>query len=315
MKNIYLLDVTLRDGGYCNNFNFGTKLSCNVIDNLTKANIDFIEVGYKNGSAKEIRDIGPNGICNYFFLKNLKKENPKASLVVILHAKNCQEIDLLQLVAAGVCFVRFCISSEVTEHEKKLIKFAKEIGLTVSANITRVSEKVIEQIDSIVSDLNNLNVDIIYLADSNGSLTPEKTKKLFIFLSKKTKAATGFHAHNNTGLAMANTIAAIEGGATYIDSSLTGLGKGSGNLSTEEIVAYLYKEKNLKKYNLLTVVEALENFKRNCLVSTGGQSSKGLLMGVYDLSMSEESSIDSVGLMKYFHSYSRVNNVKEGMVA
>ena len=104
---------------------------------------------------------------------------------------------------------------------------------------------------------------MIYFADSNGSLFPQKIKTIYERFTSSYSIPFGFHAHDNLGLAQANTIAAMSSGAHFIDASLAGMGKGTGNLKTEFFMAYL-RARNIQKYNLDEVLTAA-NYVRDTL--------------------------------------------------
>ncbi|QEE09768.1 hypothetical protein D1093_09375 [Bartonella kosoyi] len=113
---------------------------------------------------------------------------------------------------------------------------------------------------------NDCGASILYLADSHGSLLPD-TVTHFV---QKTKSITpleiGFHAHDNLGMAMANSIAAVEAGASFIDSSLMGMGKGAGKLTLELWLALLNLHKKKTSYNLDKILQQTENLKNHSFV-------------------------------------------------
>ena len=95
------------------------------------------------------------------------------------------------------------------------------------------------------------------MADTNGSLNPSQTKKLIEFISLLIDKPIGVHFHNNQGLAYANALQAIESGASYIDSTLTGIGRGAGNTQTEFLSHFL---KNLSLDQILAISEIIKKY-------------------------------------------------------
>lgn len=83
--------------------------------------------------------------------------------------------------------------------------------------------------------------DVVYVTDSGGAMLPKDVFEKVSSLKKTLKIPIGHHAHNNLGLAVSNSLTAIEAGATYIDGCLSGLGAGAGNTSTENLIAVLNK--------------------------------------------------------------------------
>ena len=128
--------------------------------------------------------------------------------------------------------------------------------------------------------------DIIYFADSNGSLMPEQVTRIYEKYTRHYPSTFGFHAHDNIGMAMTNTIAAIAAGAQYIDASLGGMGKGIGNLKTEFFIAYLHAN-NIKKYNLHETLVAA-NFVRQALhIGQEHIEMDEFIRGIHDLSTAQ----------------------------
>ena len=125
----------------------------------------------------------------------------------------------------------------------------------------------------------------IYLADSNGSLKPDTVSQMIAHLKPSTYAL-GFHAHDNLFLAQANAIAAIFAGATYIDSSLFGFGKGAGNLRTEGFVSYLHSENLGSEYDLSVCFEGAEYIKSN-LQTADNQYAKDMILSIFNLSQDD----------------------------
>ena len=96
-------------------------------------------------------------------------------------------------------------------------------------------EKILEQ----ARIFEDAGVDYVNLADSAGHLLPDDVRRRVSLLSEKLSIPVGFHAHNNLGLAVANSLAAVEEGASYIDGTLRGLGAGAGNCQIEVLSAVL----------------------------------------------------------------------------
>ena len=110
--------------------------------------------------------------------------------------------------------------------------------------------------------------DILYLADTYGALSPEKASEIvrkvryeFVCVQKYVDMQVGFHAHNNLGDGVAKTMAAIDAGATVVDSTISGLGRGAGNLSTEHLLVALHRKFGTSKYEVLAHLEALMLFR------------------------------------------------------
>jgi 4-hydroxy 2-oxovalerate aldolase len=106
-------------------------------------------------------------------------------------------------------------------------------------NIIRVSEVDLGALARIAAGLDRAGPDVVYVADSNGSLFPERAAQTVHIVAAETAVQLGFHAHDGLRLAFSNTLAAVDAGCRYVDASLGGLGKGGGNLRLELIASYL----------------------------------------------------------------------------
>jgi 4-hydroxy 2-oxovalerate aldolase len=110
----------------------------------------------------------------------------------------------------------------------------------------QISEIRENQIKKICNLSTKLNIDVLYLADSLGSLKPKETCKMVNLFKKYWKGNLGIHAHNNMKLAFTNSVAANSNGAEWVDSTVLGMGRGPGNAKTEVIVKYFFKKKSNK---------------------------------------------------------------------
>jgi len=295
MNNIQLLDVTLRDGGYKTNFHFSLEMIKSILTTLDQSGVDYIEVGYRNGPFKSMPNLGDAGMCARDYLEYCRKWVKLAKLTVIFHPKNIQPHDLNEMLDCGVQSIRICFPAQNPALWFKSIHMAKQNNFEIFVNITRISQYTREQICEWIIEIAKYDVKGVYLADSNGSLTPQEIENLFGFLKEKCQVPLGFHAHDNLFLAQANAVAAIKQGVQFIDASLSGLGKGAGNLRTEGIVSFLHSE-GIKQYDLCKLIEAAEYMKLK-LDTANNSPAKDIILGVFDLSQD-----DAVNLGEFFNS-------------
>jgi 4-hydroxy 2-oxovalerate aldolase len=87
-------------------------------------------------------------------------------------------------------------------------------------------------------------IDVLYFADSMGSMTPTQTVEIIKWLRQEWSGPLGVHTHDNLGLALSNTLAAVDAGATWVDSTVTGMGRGPGNARTEELAIEVAELRN-----------------------------------------------------------------------
>ena len=128
---------------------------------------------------------------------------------------------------------------------REIINWLKSKKFKIFINLMQISEITPNQIKQVSKFLKTTKTDVLYLADSLGSLNPNKIKKLVKKFRKESSLELGFHAHNNLNLALKNSLEANKNGVKWIDCTINGMGRGPGNLITENIISHL--RKNNKK--------------------------------------------------------------------
>jgi 4-hydroxy 2-oxovalerate aldolase len=263
MNSIQLLDASLRDGGHRTNFHFSDINLQEILTPLDRSGIEYIEIGYRNGSLHPIENIGRAGICDKKYLLFCQSLIKNSIIAVMGHPNNLNESDLMELKACGVGLLRICIAKNGLAEAIPIIKMAKKFNILVSVNFIHMTYYSDTDLDEVVEQVSKHKPDMIYFADSNGSIHPEQIKHIYEKYTGNYSIPFGFHAHDNIGLAHANVIAAMKAGVRLIDASVAGMGKGTGNLKTEFFIAYLHAL-NIKKYDLHEVLTAA-NYARNAL--------------------------------------------------
>ncbi|MDP1575044.1 MAG: hypothetical protein Q8L78_08980 [Coxiellaceae bacterium] len=278
MKKLHILDVTLRDGGLRNKNNFGEKVSCDVVSTLDAIGLDYIEFTLRIPSPKALNLNGEND-----FLKLIRNQAPHAKLAVMCIPEIINDDEFAQMKHCGMDLVRFAFqTSSDLETGLRKIAAAKSAGLAVSANFTCATQWSKSLIESFVSNFLSAGADIIYLADSSGSMIPADVEKYMDIIQKLNPPHVGFHAHDNLGLALMNSLTAIDCGADFIDSSLRGMGNSSGNLKTETLLVYLNKTQNYS-FDLQKLLNLSSQFEQWIPESTPVHTPQQMWLGLLDL--------------------------------
>ncbi len=253
LDSLQLLDVTLRDGGYVNGHRFSISDAERVVSTLAQSGLPLIEVGYFRPRRPDTAD-RVVASCPGYYLERLCAAAQPARLVVMVHTADVELEDYAILAASGVHLVRFPTTpvkvDGLTPHTDKV----GSLGLGFTVNLIRVSERTDEEIAHVASVAQALGADAFYLADSNGSLFPDDIASVLALATNHTSVPLGFHAHDGLRLAFANSLRAIDSGCQYLDASVTGLGKGGGNLVMELIAGYL-RSRFGHDYSLAPLVE------------------------------------------------------------
>ncbi len=244
-----IIDCTLRDGGYYNDWDFSKDLIEEYLVAMDASGIDFVELGFRSFDKNGFR-----GACAYStdgFIRSLAVP-PSIKIGVMMNAAELLSYAdgplaavKSQFVAAKdspVTLVRFACHIHEFEATLPVCSWLKEQGYTVGINLMQVadrSEEEIERIGEVASQYALDALDALYFADSMGSLEPPQAAAIVKILKRHWQGGLGIHTHDNMGRAMANTLSAIEEGVTWIDSTVTGMGRGPGNVQTEYVLIEL----------------------------------------------------------------------------
>jgi len=237
-----ILDTTLRDGSYAVNFSFTSEFTGLMCKKLENAGFEYIEIGHGTGFNASNRGYGKAIQTDEEYMiaaeNNLKKA--KYGMFCIPGIARLEDIDLASKHNIG--FIR--IGTDVTrvEESKQFIKKAKDYGITVAANYMKSYAVSPEKFSKLVQISEKFGADIVYIVDSAGGMFPEDIKKYYNSIRKISDIQIGFHGHDNLGLSISNSLAAIDIGIEFVDSSLQGLGRSSGNACTEILLLALKKK-------------------------------------------------------------------------
>lgn len=271
---VKLLDTTLRDGGNKNKWDFSPEAVTRIVTELDESGVDVIEVGYRGGSGSNTATgLGPSAWCEPGFLGSLPKTR-HATLAAMVVPKVCRLDDALALVDTGIEVVRVAAYPWDIELAHRYVAALHDVGLAVSVNLMALSYVNELELGGIAESFAGTSApDLFYVADSFGALTPVQVTSLVETLKRATPARVGVHFHNNLGLAAANTLAALEAGATWVDGSLAGMARGAGNLPTEQAAAILphvtTTESSLDAVRIATLAEFVASEVMPTPMSTG----------------------------------------------
>jgi len=257
-KRIHIVDTTLRDGSHAVSHSFTVDQVTEVVKGLDNVGVSLIEVSHGDGLA--------GSSVNYGFSKTDEMELIKAAGKVIKNSKLTVLLlpgigtieDLEQAKENGAQAVR--VATHVTEADIGIqhIKYAKSIDMMAVGFLMMTHmaspEKIVEQAKIFV----DCGADYINLADSAGYMLPDDVRARVSALREAIDIPIGFHAHNNLSLAVANSIAAVTEGATYLDATCRGLGAGAGNAQNEVLCAVLERlgyDTGIDLYGIMDVAE------------------------------------------------------------
>ncbi len=259
-----ILDCTLRDGGYYTNWDFSPELVHRYICSLNKLPVDYLEVGYRSIPVSDYR--GEFFYCPEFLLRSFREKSEK-KVAVMLNEKDVKSEAASQLMepcTGLVDMVRMAVAPENIKRAVGLAEILKKMGFEVAMNLMYMSTwKEREDFQTYLPETDGV-IDCICIVDSFGGVYPEDIREAFHLIRSKIDVEIGFHGHNNLELALINSLAAIDCGASMVDGTLTGMGRGAGNLKTELLLTALSgkKEVDVDFSSLSSVVDEFSILQR-----------------------------------------------------
>ncbi len=262
-NKIKILDCTLRDGGYYNNWNFKNDLIEEYLLTMKNLDIDYVEIGYRSLDIEGSK--GPTAFSTDKFISSLTNRK-NINLGIMINASEIINNSLSVLkklfpsnVKSEISFVRIAAHEHEVAKLKKTIDFLKNKKLKVFVNLMQISEYSTDVLLNKISYLNTTKIDVLYFADSLGNLDKSKINKIIYNSKKLWSKPIGFHFHDNMSRALENSLFCISQGIEYIDSTVCGMGRGPGNLKTEYIINEIKSfSRPEKKLNILQ--NLLDNF-------------------------------------------------------
>lgn len=281
--NIKILDCTIRDGGHLNKWDFDPAVVRASYYAAVKSGADYFEAGYRFPAT--INGLGKFAYCDDDYMMSLLKVSEECKLTVMIDAGKCDSTLLPECKPNLTPFTAVRVASYPYELEKaiSLVEDLKIKGYEVFLNLMASSEITDEQFGTLETWDNKEYLNAIYFADSFGAFVPSDISFHIDKLKNMGFENIGFHPHNNLQMAFANSLKAIEAGATYIDASIYGMGRGAGNLPIEIMIGYLEK-KGGTKYNTVPYLDVLERFFLEIFKEFGwGYSLESFMGGIKDI--------------------------------
>lgn len=280
---LHIFDCTLRDGGHLTKWNFDIPFVKAAYSAALESGIDYFEAGYRLPFDHE--GLGEFAYCTDEFLRGVFKPSEKCKLTVMIDAGKSGS-DLFVDKNTGntpVQAIRVAAYPYELELAIGIITDLFNKGYIVFLNLMASSE-LKEDDYQVLADWKEKDIlRGIYFADSFGSLFPGDIPAFVEKLQGIGYKNVGFHSHNNLQLAFANSLKAIEAGAEFIDASIYGMGRGSGNLPMELFMGYLQKsgEKGYSPVPYLNIIDRYVGKLHNDI--KWGYSVGGLIGGLMDI--------------------------------
>lgn len=249
---MYVLDTTLRDGSYVNNFQFSSQTTADWCAKLDENGIDYIEVGHGIGLKASERGYGRalHTDLEYMTAANRAVKKSKWGIFAIPGICNLDDLNIFDKVTPH--FVRLGVGFDNINILPKFIESLKSRNIECCVNFLKSHTQSPMAFSDVARKVYDMGADLIYIVDSAGNMTPRMLEN---YMERLIGIPIGFHGHNNMGLANANALIAYQCGARVVDSSMTGLGRSAGNTVTEQIVPLLNSLGGLQHINMLGILD------------------------------------------------------------
>ncbi len=281
MPKLLIHDVTLRDGNHAVRHQLTREQIGVYASAADKAGIPIIEVGHGNGLGASSLQVGEACITDYDMLKTARESILNSKLGVhCMPGFATINKDLKVAIEIGVDVIRIgahCTEADITQNH---IRYVREQGKEVYGSLMMTHMVSKEVLVEECLKMESYGAQGVILMDSAGAYLPNDVTEKVSTLVKALKIPVGFHAHNNLGMAIANSLAAIQAGAGIIDSAARGFGAGAGNTQLEVLVAVLEKMGYSTSIDLYKVLDAADLAEQKLMKVIPNISSVSIVSGL-----------------------------------
>jgi len=261
--NFKILDCTLRDGGFHTNWDFEDNLVDAYIKSVNKLNIDELEIGFrfteKDGWLGKFAYTTEETLQEFDLRKDLGVGVMIFSGEFVeggeLNTELLTKIFPLKRQDSRIDFVRIATYLNNLDFAIQIAKHLNYLGFHTSLHLMKIHDTKEDEFLNIANRAEENQIDRVYFADSLGSMFPDDIERVVKTIKKEYSGPIGLHAHNNLGLAFINSVAAINAGATWIDGTLTGIGRGPGNTKLEELLLHYFENDDEYNDDLINLLE------------------------------------------------------------
>jgi 4-hydroxy 2-oxovalerate aldolase len=280
-KKILISDPTLRDGNHAVRHQISQQNFAEYCTAADAAGVPIVEVGHGNGLGASSLLVGECALSDELILKTAREHLRKSKMAIhaipgfcTIHNHISMAIDL------GVDVFRIashCTEADITKrHIEYVRKHGKEVyGVLMMSHMASPETLVNE-----AKKMESYGAEGLIIMDSAGVYLPADVKKRIETLIGAIKIPVGFHAHNNLGMGIANSVVAVEAGASIIDGSARGFGAGAGNAQLEVLVAVFQQMGYETGIDLYKILDAADLAEKSMITSLPYISSTSIVSGM-----------------------------------
>ena len=259
-RHVHVLDATLRDGSHPMGHAYTAEQIAAVAAGLDGAGLEYVEVSHGDGLGGSSINYGRSLLTDEEMLVAAAPAVRKGKLTALLLPGIGTREDVEMAAGHGVRTVR--VATHVTEADiaEQHIGLVKKLGMESFGFLMMGHMAEPEKVAVQARIFEEAGADVVYVADSAGTMLPGDVRSRIAAVAAAVKVPVGFHAHNNLSMAVANSVAAIEAGASYVDGTCRGLGAGAGNAQLEVLTGVLEKAgygTSIDFYKVMDVAEKI----------------------------------------------------------
>lgn len=281
MSKILINDSTLRDGSHAVSHQLNPHNISVYAAAAEAAGIPVVEIGHGNGLGASSLQLGESLISDMGMIKSARSQlvNSKLGIFVIPGFATINK-DLSMAIDAGVDVVRVaahCTEADITERH---ISYARQKGKEVYGVLMMSHMASKETLIEEAHKMELYGAEGVILMDSAGAYLPNDVHEKVSALVSNLTIPVGFHAHNNLGMAIANSVTAVKAGATILDGTVRGFGAGAGNAQLEVLVAVLDKMGHRTGIDLYKILDAADIAEKEMIKVIPAIKSESIVSGL-----------------------------------
>lgn len=238
-SGVQILDCTIRDGSYVVDYQFTVEDTYLVAAGLAGAGIRHIEVGHGLGLNAQRCGKGNAAITDLDYIRSARSAAPQAKIGSFFIPGIGTADSLRAAAEAGLGLVRVGIDVDDFAKLESYVRLGKSLGLEVWGNLMKSYIVPPQEFAEVCRRVGEFGADVVALVDSAGGMTPNDVAAYTSAAVQKTSVPLAFHGHNNLSLAVANCLRFVEAGGTFVDGTLSGMGRSGGNAATELLAVLL----------------------------------------------------------------------------